>query len=182
MAATSSNLQNVYYERKTGTPKSCYICRKPTTTVLATLKIEDFLYTCEGHLTDPASPISPPAATSGPSADDIKKVISDYQSREARKFSKIEEKDKDKDQEKKDEKGEIDKIKEKDKDQDKPKSPEASTPSIPTASTPVSPTHRKFALHRHIFEMRKNDIRKREQGIKAKEVSKGLPQVPRTAF
>ncbi|OCF55062.1 hypothetical protein L486_07172 [Kwoniella mangroviensis CBS 10435] len=175
-AASSSQLQNIYYERKTGTPRPCYICNRPTTTVLATLKTEDFLYSCDGHLTDSASPIPTPASTPGPSADDIKKVIADYHQREARKSDKGD-KDKDKD------KGKDEQEKEKGNDVkvvDSPKSP--STPSIPTSSTPQNPTHRKFQLHRHIFEMRKNELRRKEQGNKAKEVSKGLPQVPRTAF
>ncbi|OCF44735.1 hypothetical protein I317_01425 [Kwoniella heveanensis CBS 569] len=176
---TSAQLQNIYYERKTGTPRPCYICNRPTQTVLSTLKTEDFLYTCDGHLTDPASPIAPSAAaTTGPTADDIKKVISDYHSREARKANK----DKDKDQSK-------DGDGEKDRDKDGAKknlgSPSTSTPSTPTvpvASTPPVPTHKKFALHRHIFEMRKTELRRKEQGAKAKEVSKGMPQVPRTSF
>nr|XP_019043116.1 hypothetical protein I302_08827 [Kwoniella bestiolae CBS 10118]OCF22046.1 hypothetical protein I302_08827 [Kwoniella bestiolae CBS 10118] len=176
-AASSSNLQNIYYERKTGTARPCYICNRPTTTVLATIKTEDYLYTCEGHLTDSgfASPIPTPASTSGPSADDIKKVIADYHQREARKNTK-DDKDKDKDKDKKD-----DKDKDKDKDEqekeekkEKPSSgPSPSTPSIPTSSTPQPPTHRKFQLHRHIFEMRKNELRRKEQGNKAKEVSRG---------
>lgn len=74
-------LQNVYYERvspgrdtrmlppstistqprpvaqtdrqKIGTERPCYVCNRPTTTVLATIKAEDFIYTCESHLSDP---------------------------------------------------------------------------------------------------------------------------------
>ncbi|WVQ98435.1 hypothetical protein IAU59_005558 [Kwoniella sp. CBS 9459] len=186
--ASSAQLQNVYYERKTGTPRPCFICNRPTQTVLATLKTEDFLYTCDGHLTDPASPIAPPITSAGPSADDIKKVISDYHTREARKAEKGKDKDKDK--------NETDTGKDKDKDEkeeaksdDKaapsssvPSTPSTPTTSVPVSSTPPAPTHKKFALHRHIFEMRKHELRRKEQGAKAKEVSKGLPQVPRTAF
>jgi hypothetical protein len=81
MASSSSpaTLQNIYYERvsprthssrysrcppvhsfgvtadasqKVATARPCYICRRPTQTVLATIKTEDFLYACDGHLTD----------------------------------------------------------------------------------------------------------------------------------
>ena len=36
-----------------GTPRACYVCYKPTTTVLATVNTVDFVYCCDGHLTDP---------------------------------------------------------------------------------------------------------------------------------
>ena len=38
--------------QKVATAKPCYICKRPTETVLSTIKTEDFLYTCESHLTD----------------------------------------------------------------------------------------------------------------------------------
>jgi hypothetical protein len=38
--------------------------------------------------------------------------------------------------------------------------------------------HKKYALHRQIFEMRKMEMRRKEQGAKAKEVSKGLWERP----
>jgi hypothetical protein len=40
-------------QQKVATERPCYICRRPTQVVLATIKTEDFLYTCIGHLTDP---------------------------------------------------------------------------------------------------------------------------------
>lgn len=49
---TEHEAMKVLIGQKVGTPRSCYICRRETTTVLATLKTEDFLYTCEVHLTD----------------------------------------------------------------------------------------------------------------------------------
>jgi hypothetical protein len=74
---------------------------------------------------------------------------------------------------------------------------------VPTSTPPTSAqvaSHRKFALHRQIFEMRRDDIKRKEQGVKAREVGKGefhydtsrsfpgsssligLPQVPRGMF
>jgi len=38
--------------QKVATAKPCYICKRPTETVLSTIKTEDFLYTCESHLGD----------------------------------------------------------------------------------------------------------------------------------
>lgn len=43
-------------KKKVATEKPCYICHRPTVTVLATLKMEDWLYTCDGHLSDPYVP------------------------------------------------------------------------------------------------------------------------------
>ncbi|WVR04923.1 hypothetical protein IAU60_001935 [Kwoniella sp. DSM 27419] len=175
MAAT---LQNVYYERKTGTPRPCYICHRPTQTVLATLTTDDFVYTCEGHLSDPASPIAPvipPVAT--PSPEDIKRVVSEYQAREARKKGK------------EDDKGGGSKKGGSEDGGSKEGKGSASPAPTPTptaaATSPPSaaaPTHKKYQLHRHIFEMRRAEQRKKEQGVKAREVSRGLPQVPRTGF
>lgn len=39
--------------QKTATARPCYVCNRPTQTVLATIKTEDFLYTCDSHLSDP---------------------------------------------------------------------------------------------------------------------------------
>ena len=122
-------------------------------------------------LENSASPISPPSTPApGPSADDIKKVIADYQAREARKG----EKGKDKDGEKKDDKsksGESDK--DKDKDKKKKTDGAVSPPSIPLTTPSPAATHRKFALHRQIFDMRRADLKRKTQGVQAKEVSKG---------
>jgi hypothetical protein len=48
--------------QKVATAKPCYICRRPTRTVLATLKTDDFVYTCDAHLTDTSAFPHPPAA------------------------------------------------------------------------------------------------------------------------
>ncbi|ODO08290.1 hypothetical protein L198_00013 [Cryptococcus wingfieldii CBS 7118] len=155
--ANSAVLQNIYYERKVGTAKSCYICHRPTTTVLATLKTEDFLYTCEVHLSDPASPIAPPPQLSAPSAEDIRKVVADYNARESKKkeaSGKPDEKEKDP------------------KDAKSPSPAPSPAPSVPTSTPPAQPTHKKFALHGKMFEIRKQEMRRREQGVKASEVGR----------
>ncbi|WOO83408.1 UPF0589 protein [Vanrija pseudolonga] len=193
-------IQNVYYERKTATARACYICHRPTQTVLATLKSEDFLYTCDGHLGDAATALAMPAA--GPSAEDIRKVVAEYGVREARKAEKkAEEKEKEKDKDKASAfslggiasgiasgvgsvasgvgsavglTGGAEGAK------DEPKTPPAPiTANIPSST---APTHKKYALHRSIFEARRADLIRKQQAARAKEVSKGLPQVPRGSF
>ncbi|AFR97261.2 hypothetical protein C343_05406 [Cryptococcus neoformans C23] len=173
-------LQNIYYERKVATEKPCYICHRPTVTVLATLKMEDWLYTCDGHLSDPgfASLIPPTTASPTPvrpSSEDIRKVVAEYKAREAEKSKSAGGKDKG------GEGGSKVQDKGKDKGKESPKSPASPAPASTPTPTPT-PTHRKFALHRAIFDMRRNELKRREMGVKAREVGKGLPQVPRTGF
>jgi hypothetical protein len=109
-------------------------------------------------LKNSATLISPPPAPtpSGPSQEEIKKVIADYKAREEKKGAKSDEKDNDKKEDK-------------EKEIPKPTSPIPSSP----APTPAA-SHRKFALHRQIFEMRRDDIKRKEQGVKAREVGKGM--------
>nr|XP_031858585.1 uncharacterized protein CI109_005965 [Kwoniella shandongensis]KAA5525657.1 hypothetical protein CI109_005965 [Kwoniella shandongensis] len=115
-----------------------------------------------------ASPIAPPISTTPtPTPEEIRKVVADYKSRQ-----------------KKDTKDPKDE-KDTDKDNEKEETKSPSTPPIPVVATPpapAAPTHKKYTLHRAIFEMRKNELKKKEMGVKAREVGKGLPQVPRTAF
>jgi hypothetical protein len=100
------------------------------------------------------------------------------EAKESEKSDKEKDKDKAKDEKDKETGKGDDKDKDKAKDSPVPTSP--STPSIPVAS--AVPSHRKFALHRQIYDMRKNEIKRKEQGVKAREVGKGLPQVPRGGF
>ena len=117
-----------------------------------------------GSITDTAPSATlistPPAAAPGPTAEDIRKVIAEHKAREARK----------------------DKDKEKDKDKDKPeqdaKDAKPKAPAPPTSPSPVPvasppPSHRKYALHRAMFEMRRTELRRKDQAGKAKEVSRG---------
>jgi hypothetical protein len=40
------------FGQKVATEKPCYICKRPTVVVLATIDTKDYLYTCESHLSD----------------------------------------------------------------------------------------------------------------------------------
>jgi hypothetical protein len=67
--------------------------------------------------------------------------------------------------------------KEKDKDRKEDKEKEILKPASPIPPSPAptpAASHRKFALHRQIFEMRRDDIKRKEQGVKAREVGKGM--------
>ena len=156
----------------TGTPKACYVCYKPTTTVLATINTTDFLYTCDTHLTDPgfASSVSESSDGAsgvrklGPSPEEIEKVKNEWEETQKRK----QEKEKEKESEKKD------KDKEEGKESLKDTKPMASPP------TPVAraPTHQKFVLHRDMFALRLSEHRKRRQTAQAKELAPRFPGAP----
>ncbi|KAH8079752.1 VPS4-associated protein 1 [Filobasidium floriforme] len=177
-----AQLQNVYYERKAATPKQCYVCRTPTTTVLSTVNTVSWIYVCPKHLDDPgfATLIPQPETPAGPSKEDIAKVIEEHRQREVRRTEESKNKT--------DDAGKDDdaKAKEKGIPSDKPKSSSNEAPPIgipdSSSSGPAAVKHRQFALHRGIFSMLEREAKGREQGAKAKEVGKGLPHVPRTQF
>jgi hypothetical protein len=83
-------------------------------------------------------------------------VIADYKAREEKKSTKSEDKA------------------EKEKEIPKPRTPPAPVPTSPAPAAGPAGTHRKFALHRQIFEMRRDDIKRKEQSVKAREVGKGM--------
>lgn len=60
-----------------------------------------------------------------------------------------------------------------------PASPAGEMTGVPSSNVT---THNKYALHRHIFEARRNELRRKEMNKKAKETAQGLPQVPRGSF
>lgn len=95
-------------------------------------------------------------------------MVAEYQAREAGRSKSAAGKDKE------GEGGPKDQDKGKEKGRESPKSPASPAP----ASTPTpapTPTHRKFALHRAIFDMRRNELKRREMGVKAREVGRGKP-------
>ncbi|KAH8102813.1 DUF1742-domain-containing protein [Phellopilus nigrolimitatus] len=187
---------NLYYKRAAATQKSCFVCSRPTATVLATKDSVDFFYACDGHLKDPgfASAVGEGADGAGGvrkpvlSEDEIQRVKEEYEEKQRRRKEKEKEKEKAKEAEKEKEK-EAEKegtaaSKSGAKDEQQAKTPSASLPSrsqSPSAPAPAS-THQRFALHREIFAMRRDVHRKRRQAAQAKEVAPRLPSAPRGAM
>ncbi|KAG6907839.1 hypothetical protein DXG01_007221 [Tephrocybe rancida] len=173
---------NIYYKRTTATAKACYVCYKPTTTVLATINTTDFLYTCPGHLSDHgfASTLGGEDGADGArkvvlSDEEIAKVKEEWEEKQKRKKEKEKE-----DKEKKEKDGEKDKGKDKeDTKKDGSKSPPMS--GSLTAKTPPAPVHERYALHRDFFAMRQGEHRKRRQAAQAKDLAPRLPFAPRGA-
>ncbi|KAH7916677.1 DUF1742-domain-containing protein [Hygrophoropsis aurantiaca] len=180
---------NIYYKRTAATAKACFICYKPSTTVLATVDTTDFLYTCPTHLGDYgfASRLAEPEQEPkkpGATPEEIAKVKEEWEERQRRKKEKAkeaaekdekaksEDKDKDKGAKKEDE----------DKDADK-KSPSPPGSWSSGQSTPASkPVHERYALHRDIFALRVAEHRKRRHASQAKELAPRLPGAPRSVL
>ncbi|KAF8631224.1 hypothetical protein AX15_002555 [Amanita polypyramis BW_CC] len=171
---------NLYYKRTAGTSRSCYVCCKPTTTVLATLNTTDFLYTCLAHLTDRgfATPVGEAgdgaqgARKLGMTPEEIAKVKEEWEEVQKKKAEK--EKVKGREETQKGQKVDQKKEDEAGRGQDilKDKEPEPDSKSSPTLP------HERYALHRDYFAMRLAEHRKRRQAAQAKELAPRLPTAP----
>ncbi|KAL0057702.1 hypothetical protein AAF712_002209 [Marasmius tenuissimus] len=126
------SFENKYYKRTAATAKACYVCHKPTTTVLATINTTDFIYACPTHLSDPGFATRIQDEKAKPSEEEIQRVKKEWEEKQKKKK---EEKKEEKTDEKKEEKTD-------EKKEEKPVSP-------PPAPTPV--VHEKYALHRDMF-------------------------------
>ncbi|KAF2117720.1 VPS4-associated protein 1 [Lophiotrema nucula] len=137
----SAALQNVWHHRRVAesSAKACWICYKPSTSVLITPDNKDYFYICVAHLKDrgfcqpDAEEVAAEAARKKKEELDkeIEKVKKEYDEKQARKREKRKEKTKEKNKEKekdtkkqeededtKDEKEKEDKIKELSKSKD----------------------------------------------------------------
>ncbi|EJD00894.1 DUF1742-domain-containing protein [Fomitiporia mediterranea MF3/22] len=177
---------NLYYKRAAATEKACFICSRPTTTVLATKDSVDFFYACDGHLKDHGF-----ASLAGESGDgvtgarklglsdeEIQKVKEEYERKQQKKEKEKEKKDKADDKDKAEEGKEKAKETEKTKSKDISPSPGLAPSQSSGTSTPAG-THQRYTLHREIFAMRLGIHRKRRQTAQAKEVAPRLPSAPR---
>ena len=168
------------------TSKACYVCYKPTITVLATINTTDFLYTCPVHLEDPnfatllgdsGDGVSAGASKKlGLSAEEIEKVKEEWMERQ-RKKEKGGGKEKEKEKE-------TEKEKEKKEGADRATSMDQYKPANVAAPAPTSrpATHKRYALHRDFFAMRLTEHRKRRQVAQAKELAPRFPGAPRGAL
>ncbi|KAF9222056.1 DUF1742-domain-containing protein [Gyrodon lividus] len=182
------SIPNLYYKRTAATAKACYICYKPTTTVLATIDTTDFLYTCSVHLTDrgfATRALDPESETKiGASLEEIAKVKEEWERKQRRKKEEKEKAERDKDKEKDTEgkdkdKGAEDGKKAEVSQEKKPESTKTSSSSESGQSTPSRPVHERYILHRDIFALRVADHRRRRQAAQAKDLAPRLPGAPR---
>ncbi|KAF8558806.1 DUF1742-domain-containing protein [Imleria badia] len=198
---------NFYYKRTAATAKACYICYKPTATVLATIDTADFFYTCPVHLTDRGFATRAPEPEPEPrkpsvSPEEIAKVKQEWEEKQRQKKDK--EKDKDKVQGKeggqvdgeaksdtegtegvpKDAEGkEADVGTKADSKQEKKPANAVIVPSASPSEEPTSrPTHERYVLHRDIFALRNTDHRRRRQAAQTKDLVPRLPGAPKSTL
>ncbi|KAF9263682.1 DUF1742-domain-containing protein [Marasmius fiardii PR-910] len=167
--SSPTTFTNLYYKRLAGTPRPCYVCDKPTTTVLATINTVDFIYTCLTHLTDrnfATQTVDSTPAQPKPSDGEIEKVKLEWEEKQKRKQEKEKEK---KDSEKDSDEKPDEKI--------KAKSPSPPVPTPTPASSSV-PVHERYSLHRDFFSMRLAEHRRKRQITQAKELGPKLPGAP----
>ena len=164
------------------TAKACYICNKPTVTVLATINTTDFLYTCPVHLTDRGfatrvSDPDPEPKKPSVSSEEIAKVKQEWEEKQRQKKDMV--------QRNKDGRDAAEGTKEGEgKDGDvctkvggaQDEKPATSTPNVP--SEPPRPTHEQYVLHRNIFALRTADHRRRKQVAQTKDLAPRLPGTP----
>lgn len=157
--------------------------------MLATLKTEDFIYTCQTHLTDPGfasqvgestDGVGAGGAKMGLSPEEIAKVKEEWEERQKKKQELAKQKEKETDKDKK----ENDKEKDKGTAKTDTTSSSSKVPGSPpsgtsTPSTPSTPLHQRYTLHRDIFALRLAEHRKRRQVAQARELAPRLPGAPR---
>ncbi|KAG9124762.1 hypothetical protein FRC07_010304 [Ceratobasidium sp. 392] len=163
---SSTPFANLYYKRTVATPRACYVCYKPTSTVLSTAPVVDWIYTCDTHLSDPgfatrqASAASP---TPSASPEEIAKIKEEWEAKQKRKKEQAEK-----------EGGEKKEGEEKDGGEKlKATTPKPASPA-PVASGSTTPKHDKYVLHRQFYTMRLTDHRRQRQ---KKEVDALAPKL-----
>lgn len=134
-----------------GTAKACYVCYRPSTTVLATINTVDFIYVCPGHLTDLnfASQVKD-ETKSQVTSEEIVKVKAEWEEKQRRKKEKEKEAAK-AEKEKKDEGKKDGDQENKDKADDKKEDKPSPRVAMPSASATSPPAHERYILHRDFF-------------------------------
>ncbi|KIK30725.1 hypothetical protein PISMIDRAFT_26475 [Pisolithus microcarpus 441] len=166
------SLQNLYYKRTAATAKACYVCYKPTTTVLATIDTTDFLYTCLVHLTDPGF------ATRVKDDDDDKRVGVNAEeiARVKQEWEEKQKKKREKEKGKEDGENDKERAKQPASEEFLDKKPEAASVRQPIASP--RPLHERYVLHRRIFDLRLTEHRRRRQAAQVRTLAPRLPGTP----
>lgn len=181
------------------------MCFHPTTTVLATLNTTDFLYTCDGHLTDRgfATLIEPPqvgtSATTETKVSDeeIRRIKDEWDERQKERQRRAQEKGKAKAAESAGKDGDKNASKADEKEAGKDGERDASTESgtkkstnkspppppspipVPGSSAAAKATHQRYTLHRDVWSMRLAEHKKKRQSSAVKDVAPRLPMTPR---
>ncbi|KAF2269293.1 DUF1742-domain-containing protein [Lojkania enalia] len=183
------SLPNLWHHRRVaeGSAKACWICYKPSTSVLITPDNKDFFYICVGHLKDSgfcqpdADEVA--AATARKKKEEldreIEKIKKEYEEKSARKREKRKEKEKEKDKDK-----DIDSKKqeeEEDKADEKAKDEKIKELSKSKENAQADDGPRIFILNKNFHQMRIDKIRNAEIAKRNRERLKNpanFPSVP----
>ncbi|KAB2575073.1 hypothetical protein BFW01_g8307 [Lasiodiplodia theobromae] len=161
-------LQNVWHHRRVADAqaKACWICFKPSSSVLITPDNKDFFYICPGHLKDrgfcePEADEAAALAEKKKKEDmdrEIQKIKEEYEEKQRRKKERRKEKDADKAKDKEKDKEEKKDEEEQDKKDEKERDDKIKALSNPDqAKTDDGP--RIFTLHKNFHQMRIKRIR-----------------------
>ncbi|MCJ1292689.1 hypothetical protein MMC34_004242 [Xylographa carneopallida] len=178
-------LSNIWHLRTVAesSSKPCYVCYKPTLSVLITPDNKDFFYACRGHLKDRGfcSPVVDEAAKKKEELDrEIELVKKEYEEKLAKKKKTKDKKElKEEDQEEKMKEDAAQKEAEKEKDEKIKAISNKKTPSV------IDDIPRIYTLHKNFFQMRLDRIRNAEISKRNRERLKNptaFPSVPSGAL
>ncbi|MCJ1315151.1 hypothetical protein MMC15_000467 [Xylographa vitiligo] len=172
-------LSNVWHLRTVAesSSKPCYVCYKPTVSVLITPDNKDFFYACRGHLKDRGfcSPVVDEAAKKKEELDrEIELVKKEYE-------EKLAKKKKSKDKKDLKEEGQEGTAKEAEKEKDD----KIKAISSRETSSVADEIPRIYTLHKNFFQMRLDRIRNAEISKRNRERLKNptaFPSVPSGAL
>jgi hypothetical protein len=162
--------QNLYHRRLVAesSGKACWICYKPSSTVLITPGSDDWFHICPGHLTDRkfAIPKDEEDLANKKREEELEKEIEavkkEFAEKARKKADKRKEKEKDKDGDKdKDKKKDEQKEDEKDEKEKEEKLKELEKKKDPAAKVTVEGP-RVFELHKNFYQMRLQKKREAE--------------------
>ncbi|KAE8353918.1 VPS4-associated protein 1 [Aspergillus coremiiformis] len=165
----STLFQNNYHLRRVADTavKSCYVCHKPSSSVLITPDNKDFFYVCPIHLKDRhfCSPIVDAEEEEKKKkeealAKEIEKVKKEYEEKQKRKKEKGKGKEKKSDDESKNQEGSSNATNKKEQSDEKERDEkiESLKKSASSAST-SDDGPRIFALHKNFYQMRIDRLR-----------------------
>ncbi|KAA6410391.1 MAG: hypothetical protein FRX48_05812 [Lasallia pustulata] len=178
------SLTNIWHLRKVAetSSKACYVCYKPTTSVLVTPDNKDHFYVCPGHLKDRGfcSPIIDEAeAVAKRKKEEMDREIELIKKEYDEKVKKKKIKDK-KSKEKEDEKK---KEEEEAKQAEQEKNEKIKSLTSKEDASPVDNIPRIYALHKNLYQMRLDRIRNSETARRNRERLRNptlFPSVPKT--
>ncbi|KAI9714401.1 MAG: hypothetical protein M1820_000362 [Bogoriella megaspora] len=170
------SLPNIWYHRRVADSgaKACYICYKPSTSVLITQDNKDHFYICVGHLKDKGfcQPIVDEAEAAAEKKrqeleQEIEKVKKEYEEKQKKKAEKRKQKAKEENDKKPDKKEQ--KKNEEAEDEKDEKEKERKIEELSKSNNGSENGPRVFALQKSFYQMRLDRIRNAELAKRNRE-------------